>query len=54
MMKNIAIFAAGFQAGCPVKLIRCIACRSASSAYFLLKSIAIILYNYSNFKAIIV
>ena len=40
-MKNIAVFA--FQSRFAVKLIRCMAFRSAPSACFLLKSIAIIL-----------
>ena len=43
VMKNIVVFAIGYRARFPIKLICCIAFGSASSACCLLKSIAIIL-----------
>ena len=42
-MKIIVVFATGFRARFPVKLIRCFAFGSTPSTYCLLKFIAIIL-----------
>ena len=41
IIKNIVAFPFGFPAGFPVKLNHCITFGSTSSAYYLLKSIAI-------------
>ena len=43
IMKNIVVFVAPSQARFPVKLICCIAFKSESSAFYLLKSITIML-----------